>query len=105
MLDLEQLAAQKAEFAAQQRIAVLPSEIQAIQRELGARGLLMSGAMLKRVLAACVSALHAQASSVKSEYEWAVSQALFASQAWVERLIVPKFILLGTYSALLLNRT
>ncbi|HYE37297.1 hypothetical protein [Methylocaldum sp.] len=72
----------------QKRIASLPTEIQAIQHELSAKGLVKSGAMLKRVLATCKASIEAQSQTVLAEYEWAVRQALFASQSWVERLVV-----------------
>jgi hypothetical protein len=86
MSDLETIATQKAEAAIAKRISALPLKIQAIQRELTAKGLLQSGAMLKGVLAACCSSLEAQATTVREEYEWAVSQALVVSQSWVEQL-------------------
>jgi len=87
MADLQQLASQKAEAALQRRVDTLPAEVQAIQRELNARGLLRSGAMLNRMLAACRAAIDAQASTVIAEYEWAVGQAIFVSQSWIERLV------------------
>ena len=62
-------------------------EIQALQRELAARGLLHSGAMLKRVLAACTSALEAQATTAIAEYEWAATHALVVTQSWTESLV------------------
>lgn len=87
MSDLETIAKQKADAALERQISALPAEIQAIQRELSAKGLLRSGAMLKRVLAACCSSLEAQAAVVRAEYEWVVSQALWVSQSWVEHLV------------------
>src|SRR3954471_2826633 len=87
MSDLQQLAKQKTEAASERRIAALPGEIQALQRELAARGLLHSGAMLKRVLAACTSAHEAQATAVIAEYEWAATHALVVTQSWTESLV------------------
>lgn len=87
MSDLERIAKQKTDAAIERRIAALPNEIQAIQRELSAKGLLRSGAMLKRVLATCSSNLEAQAETVREEYKWVVSQALWVTQSWAEHLI------------------
>lgn len=87
MSELETIARQKIEISLEQRLTGLSAEIKAIQRELSAKGLLRSGAMLKRVLSACCSAVDSHAALVTSEYEWAVSQALLVSQSWVEGLV------------------
>jgi hypothetical protein len=88
MSDLQSLAKQKAAAEMQRRVAALPGEIEATKRQLAAKGLLLSGAMLNRVLAICEAATEAQRATVIAEYRWAVNQALFASQSWVERLVV-----------------
>jgi hypothetical protein len=87
MSELEKIARQKSEVALAARLTGLQSEIQATQRELAAKGLFRSGAMLKKILRCCCSALDAQASTVISEYEWAIVQALIVNQSWVGKLI------------------
>lgn len=86
MCDLKSVARQKSEAAQTKRMSALPAEVSAIHRQLAAHGLLMSGVMLKQVLATCQSALTAQGAVVTAEYRWAVAQALVASQSWVNRL-------------------
>ena len=87
MSDLQLLARQKVEADMQSRIDQLPQSIQALQRQLAARGLRRSGAMLKQVVALCEEQIAAHGTVVSSEYSWAVKQALLASQSWVERLV------------------
>lgn len=88
MSDLQSLAKHKAAAEMRRRIAALPIAIEAINREHAAKGLLLSGATLKRVLVTCRIAIEAQADTVIAEYRWAINQALFASQSWVEQLVV-----------------
>ena len=87
MSDLQSLARQKAEAQMQQRLKKLPSDIKALHNRLSAEGGVRSGNMLKKVLSLCQQALAEQNATVISEYRWAVTQALLASQTWVERLI------------------
>lgn len=87
MSDLQLLARLKADAEMQKRISAVPTEIKAIQHELSAKGLLRSGVMLKRVLAACQLMVEAQRGTIVSEYQWAIGQALLASQSWVDRLV------------------
>ena len=100
MADLQALAKQKAEAERQKLLVSLPGEIQALQRQLAAKGSLASGAMLKQVLAVCQEAITKQGKSIASEYQWAVNHSLFASQSWVERLVADgPLILLPLYDA------
>lgn len=86
MSDLESIAGEKAEAALEKRLSGLATDIKAIQRELSARGLLRSGAMLKRVLTACSSTLESHADEIIAQYEWAIAQALLVSHSWVDKL-------------------
>jgi hypothetical protein len=88
MSDLLALARTKADAVVDSRAKALPTEIQAIQRELSAKGLLKSGAMLKRVLRASVEALERAAGKVSEHYVWAATHALVVTQTWVERLVL-----------------
>ena len=72
----------------EQRIRQLSGAIQVLQNTLAAQGGLRSGNMLKQVLSTCQNSMKEQASTLVTEYRWAVANALFASQTWVERLIV-----------------
>lgn len=85
--DLQAFARQKVEAEQRKRIAALPSDIKALQRKLAAKGLFNSGAMLKQVLATCQQTVTEQGKTIVTEYRWAIGQALFASQSWVERLV------------------
>ena len=87
MSDLQSIAKQKVEAAVRRHIAALPGEIEAIKREHAAKGLLKSGATLKRVLAICKSITEAQGTTVIKEYRWAIDHALLVSQSWVEQLV------------------
>jgi hypothetical protein len=86
MSDLQSLAKEKAAAELQRRISALRRDLEVLKNDHAAQGRLYSGLTLKRTLAACVSATEAQRNSVITEYRWAIGQALFASQAWVERL-------------------
>ncbi len=88
MSDLLTLARTKADAVVGLRAKALPTEIQAIQRELSARGLVKSGAMLKRVRRASVEAVERTAENVSEHYIWAATHALLATQTWIERLIL-----------------
>ncbi len=88
MSDLQSLARQKADAAMNRRIQELPMAIQALQNKLAAQGGLRSGRMLKQVLTICKDALQGQSTTLGTEYRWAVSHALLASQSWIERLIL-----------------
>jgi hypothetical protein len=88
MSDLLALSRAKADAFVAARSRALPSEIQAIQRELTAQGLLKSGAMLKRVLKASVESLERASEKVSEHYVWAATHALFATQTWVEQLVL-----------------
>ena len=57
-----------------------------MQRELNAKGLRRSGAMLKKTLKLCSTAIEDQTKTVKEEYGWASKQALLASQSWINEL-------------------
>ena len=87
MSDLQSLAGKKADAHLQRRIQEVPGAVQALQRKLAAQGLLQSGAMLKQVLATSKEGLQAQGATTITEYRWAITQSLFASQSWVEHLI------------------
>ena len=87
MSDLQSLAKEKAAAEMQRKIAALPGEIEAMKREHAAIGLLRSGATLKRILAICKAATEAQRVVGIEQYKWAMGQALFVSQSWVERLV------------------
>ena len=95
MADLRALAKQKAEAERQKLLVSLPGEIQALQRQLAAKGVLASGAMLKQVLAVCQKAIIKQGKSIASEYEWAINHSVFASQSWVERLVADSPLILA----------
>lgn len=86
MSDLNAIARGKVEAEVQRRIAALPGAVQAIQRELAAKGMVQSGAMLKRVTTTCVDALQGSGVVVITEYRWAVAQSLVATQSWVDSL-------------------
>jgi hypothetical protein len=88
MSDLLALARTKTDAVVRLRAKALPTEIQAIQSELSAKGLLKSGAMLKRVLRASVEALERTAENVSEHYIWAATHALLATQTWIEQLVV-----------------
>jgi len=87
MVDFQALEKQKTEADRQKLLVSQPGEMQALQRQLAAKGLLASGAMLKQVLAVCQETITKQGKSIANEYQWAVTHSLFASQSWVERLV------------------
>ena len=88
MSDLQSLAKKKAEAKMQRNFAVLSKTIEAIKNEGAGKGNLLSGATLKRVLTACKQATDTQCHVVIAEYRWAIEQAVFASQSWVDRLVL-----------------
>lgn len=87
MSDLQFLARKKVEAEIRKRITALPIQIEAIKHEHAAKGMLLSGATLKRSLSVCKLAITAQTVTVITEYRWAISTALFASQSWIDRLV------------------
>jgi hypothetical protein len=89
MIDLQSIAKGKAQADLQRRVEALPKDIRAIQNELIANGTgAQSGAMLKRVTAACVESMKGYTSVLMTEYKWAIEQSLGASEAWVSNLMV-----------------
>jgi hypothetical protein len=88
MSDLQLLARQKAEAVMQRYITSLPNSIEAMKREHAAKGMLNSGATLKKALSICKTLTEEQRDTVISEYRWAISQALLVTQTWVEQLII-----------------
>ncbi len=88
MSDLQLLARLKAEAVMQRHIISLPNSIEAMRREHAAKGMLNSGATLKKALIICKTSTEEQRDTVISEYRWAISQALLVSQTWIEELIL-----------------
>jgi len=88
MSALQSLAKKKTDAELQRQLAALPRSIEAICREHAAKGLFNSSATLKRVLATCKEVTEKQRDATIKEYQWAVNQALLASQTWVEHLVV-----------------
>ena len=86
MSDLIALANQKLDFAVQERIRAIPSQITAVKAEHAAKGMPRSGATLKRARAICIEHIRQHGEAVAAEYKWVVNQALLASQAWTEEL-------------------
>ena len=86
MSDLVALANQKLDLALQDRVRALPGQIKAVKAEHAAKGSARSGATLKRIRALCILHLQEHGEAVATEYKWAVSQALLASQSWTEEL-------------------
>lgn len=84
MSDLQILARKKAEAQMQRIISALPDQIEAVKRELSAKGLTRSGATLKRTKNICLAAMKEQSITIITVYRWAAAQALFASQTWIE---------------------
>jgi hypothetical protein len=99
MSDLESLVKEKVAADLQRRISALRRDLEVLKNDHAAQGCLYSGLTLKRTLAACVSATEAQRTSVIAEYRWAIDQALFASQSWVERLVAEAAASLGPLRA------
>ncbi|WP_161631553.1 hypothetical protein [Rhodoferax saidenbachensis] len=85
---LQSLAKQKTDAELNRQLAALSRSIEAICHEHAAQGRFNSGATLKRVLAACKDATEKQRDTAIKEYLWAASQALLASQSWVECLVL-----------------
>ena len=96
MSNLQSLAKQKTDAELQRQISALPGLIEAMCREHAAKGLFNSGATLKRVLAICKDTTEKQRDAAIKEYRWAVSQALAASQSWVERLVIDAWVSLDS---------
>lgn len=88
MSDLQVLARKKVEAQMHRIISALPDRIEAVKRELSAKGLTRSGATLKRTSNICLAAMKEQSITIITEYCWAAEHALFASQTWIEKLIV-----------------
>lgn len=88
MSDLQVLARKKAEAQMHRIISALPDQIEAVKRELSAKGLTRSGATLKRTRNICLAAIKEQSITIIAEYRWAAEYALFASQTWIEELTV-----------------
>jgi hypothetical protein len=88
MSDLQLLARQKTEAVMQRHIASLANNIEAMRREHTAKGMLNSGATLKKALSICKSLTEEQRDTVIKEYLWAISQGLLVTQTWVKQLII-----------------
>ncbi len=88
MSNLRSIAKGKVQADLQRRIDALPGTIQAIQRELAARGLVKSGVMLKRVTSVCVESMQAYGVVLTTEYNWAITHSLVASESWINELTV-----------------
>jgi len=86
MSDLQGIARSKVEAELNSRLLALPAEVQALQRQLSAKGQLMSGNMLRGVLRLGQESLQAQGNAITTHYAWAVREALTASQSWVQAL-------------------
>jgi hypothetical protein len=88
MSNLSLLARNKAEATMQRRIEAISIQIKTINNEHASAGLLRSGATLKRSLRVCKDALDEQALTVQKEYLWAAKTAIFASQSWINQLVL-----------------
>jgi hypothetical protein len=88
MSNLQSIVRGKVQADLQRRIDALPGTIQAIQRELAARGLVKSGVMLKRVTSACVESMQDYGIVLTAEYNWAITHSLVASKSWINDLTV-----------------
>ena len=87
MSELQQLAESKINAECIKLCESLPKQIQALKRANAAKGLLHSGNTVHGVVEICSNALDKLGSRVLEEYRWAISQALFVSQSWVEEMI------------------
>lgn len=87
MSNLQYLAKQKTDAELERQVSAMSELIEAMLHEHAAKGLLKSGATLKRVVAICKDATEKQRDAAIREYRWAVNQALAVSQSWVERLV------------------
>jgi len=66
------------------RLEVLPKEVQALRRQLSAKGQLRSGNMLRGVLRIAQESLQSHATVLNENYAWAVDESITAS--WVRGL-------------------